>query len=59
MTTKNTKFPISMATAEVEEVVWKKLHGKWVKVKMLTPASSMNPITLDGKQYPSGKKGKS
>ncbi|MBE85141.1 MAG: hypothetical protein CME21_21505 [Gemmatimonadetes bacterium] len=59
MAKRNTKFPVSMATAEVQEVVWKKIHGEWVKVKLISAASSMNPISLSEKRYPRGDNKKS
>ena len=39
---------ISSAEAEVARVERKKIHGKWVDVKIISNASCVNPINIQG-----------
>ena len=40
------RFPKSGATAEVIRIERQMIHGQWVDVKIVSPASAMHPIEI-------------
>tara|TARA_R110002074_G_scaffold219364_5_gene389999 strand:+ start:1566 stop:1829 length:264 start_codon:yes stop_codon:yes gene_type:complete len=44
----NSIHVISSAEAEVARVERKKIHGQWVDVKIISNASCVNPINIQG-----------
>ena len=45
---RNKDFSESMAISEIASIEEKKIHGQWVKVKMVSPASCMHPLNVQG-----------